>query len=116
MSIFRAKPVAGDPARSLLGQSVQDMRSSALLLPGGKIQLVVITPVRNEALYLDEHISSVMRQTIRPTESIIVDDGSTDTTGAIVDGGSPNIHGSNLVHRHDRGFRHAGHGSDWSIL
>jgi len=45
---------------------------------------VVISPVRNEAEYIGETISSLVHQTLRPLRWVIVDDGSTDTTADIV--------------------------------
>lgn len=44
----------------------------------------VITPARNEEKFIRETIESMTQQTIRPQEWIIVDDGSTDDTGKIV--------------------------------
>lgn len=38
---------------------------------------VIITPVRDEAGHLPKTIQRVLRQTIRPTEWVIVNDGST---------------------------------------
>lgn len=44
---------------------------------------VVISPARNEAEYLPETIRSMTAQTVPPAQWIIVDDGSTDGTGAV---------------------------------
>lgn len=44
-----------------------------------------IIPVYNRARLLDDAVSSVINQTYRPIEIIIVDDGSTDDTGQCVD-------------------------------
>jgi len=46
---------------------------------------VVISPVRNEGRYIDRTLESVTRQTLPPTEWIIVNDGSTDNTCEQVD-------------------------------
>jgi poly-beta-1,6-N-acetyl-D-glucosamine synthase len=46
---------------------------------------VIITPVRNEEKYVEETILSVIHQTILPVEFILVDDGSTDGSSAIID-------------------------------
>jgi poly-beta-1,6-N-acetyl-D-glucosamine synthase len=48
-------------------------------------KLLLVTPAFNEAEYLDAVITAVARQSRRPDEWVIVDDGSTDSTGAIVD-------------------------------
>ncbi|MGE5206070.1 MAG: glycosyltransferase family 2 protein [Chlamydiota bacterium] len=45
---------------------------------------VVITPARDEAAWMDCTIESMVAQTWRPAEWIIVDDGSGDGTGAII--------------------------------
>ncbi len=44
----------------------------------------VIIPVYNGALYIGEAIESVLQQTLKPTEIIVVDDASTDDTAAVV--------------------------------
>jgi glycosyltransferase involved in cell wall biosynthesis len=45
---------------------------------------VLITPARNEAQFIELTIRSVMAQTVRPAKWMIVSDGSTDGTDAIV--------------------------------
>ena len=42
---------------------------------------LIVSPVRDEEQYLERTIRSVVDQTIRPVEWIIVDDGSRDRTG-----------------------------------
>lgn len=77
----------------------------------GKIErYIIITPVRNEEKYLEETIISVSNQTIIPTEWIIVNDGSTDKTGDIIDKFSTQFPWIKAVHRENRGFRKAGGG------
>lgn len=44
-----------------------------------------IIPVYNRPHLLAEAVASVLAQTYRPIEIVIVDDGSTDTTGAVAD-------------------------------
>lgn len=71
---------------------------------------VVITPVRDEEQYLPYTIESMAQQTIRPQEWVIVDDGSKDRTGEIIQEASrqhPWIRG---FRRQDRGFRKWGAG------
>lgn len=71
---------------------------------------VIITPVRNEAAFLPSTIESVLLQTVRPMEWIIVDDGSTDETGKIIDESAQRYPWIRGVHRKDRGFREPGGG------
>lgn len=46
----------------------------------------VVIPAYNAALYLADALASVRAQTVPPRETIVVDDGSTDGTGAIAEG------------------------------
>jgi glycosyltransferase involved in cell wall biosynthesis len=71
---------------------------------------VVVTPVRDEEAYLPFTIESMVGQSVRPVEWVIVDDGSRDGTGKIIAEASrqhPWIRG---VRREDRGFRKWGAG------
>jgi len=91
---------------------------------------VIITPVRDESTTLRYTIESVARQSIRPTEWIIVNDGSTDDTGTIVDEAAVQYPWIHAVHRSNRGWRQPGGGvveafnagyaelrcSDWEFL
>ncbi|KGO19087.1 hypothetical protein Q757_10235, partial [Oenococcus alcoholitolerans] len=49
------------------------------------ILLSVIMPVYNVERYLRKSIESVLNQTYRQWELIAIDDGSTDSSGAILD-------------------------------
>jgi glycosyltransferase involved in cell wall biosynthesis len=71
---------------------------------------VVVTPVRDEAARLQRTIDSLVDQTVRPVEWLIVDDGSGDATPAIATRAArmhPWIH---LHCRRDRGERKLGGG------
>lgn len=46
---------------------------------------IIITPARNEAKFIEKTLQSVIGQTIKPKIWVIVNDGSTDTTGNIVE-------------------------------
>jgi biofilm PGA synthesis N-glycosyltransferase PgaC len=75
-----------------------------------KIEYIIITPVRDEARYIEKTIASVTCQTVLPSQWIIVDDGSTDGTSEILD-----IHASHacwitVIHKENRGYRAAGGG------
>lgn len=50
-----------------------------------KSAYVLVTPVRNEKLFVGRTIQSVLNQTILPREWIIVSDGSTDNTDSIIE-------------------------------
>lgn len=71
---------------------------------------VIISPVRDEERYLQETIRSVAGQTLLPAEWVIVNDGSRDGTGAIIDHSAAVYPWITPVHRGDRGFRKAGGG------
>jgi glycosyltransferase involved in cell wall biosynthesis len=47
---------------------------------------VLVTPSRNEEAYIGKTIESIIHQTVRPAKWVIVNDGSTDSTGAIAEG------------------------------
>ena len=49
-----------------------------------RLAYVLVSPVRNEAAFLQKTIESMIRQTAIPLKWIIVNDGSTDNTGEIV--------------------------------
>ena len=74
------------------------------------IKYVVVTPVRDEEKFLDAAIRSVAAQTVRPTEWVIVDDGSTDGTASILDRFAEEFPWIRAVHRANRGYRKAGGG------
>lgn len=46
---------------------------------------ILISPVRDEEQYIEQTISSVINQTIKPSRWIIVNDGSSDRTPEIID-------------------------------
>ena len=83
---------------------------------------VVITPVRDEEAYLRFTFESMIAQTVRPAEWIVVNDGSTDGTAAIIDAYAAQHSWIRPVHRGNRGFRRAGGGvveafnDGWSAL
>jgi glycosyltransferase involved in cell wall biosynthesis len=49
------------------------------------IRYVIVSPVRDEAKYLDETIRCVVNQTVRPTRYVLVNDGSSDSTLEIIE-------------------------------
>jgi poly-beta-1,6-N-acetyl-D-glucosamine synthase len=74
------------------------------------MRYVVITPVRDEEKYVAATIAAVRAQTVLPEEWVIVDDGSTDQTGKIIDEQAAATPWIRVVHRSNRGFRKSGAG------
>jgi glycosyltransferase involved in cell wall biosynthesis len=73
-------------------------------------RILVITPVRDERAHLGATIASMVSQTLRPAAWMIVDDGSCDGTGELIDEAAaahPWIRG---CRREDRGRREVGGG------
>lgn len=75
-----------------------------------QFKYVIITPVRDEEDYIEATIASVLRQTVAPTEWIVVDDGSQDNTGSIIEKHAASISWIRALHRSNRGFRKSGAG------
>lgn len=75
-----------------------------------KWEYVVISPVRDEANHIAHTIESILCQTIIPSQWIIVDDGSSDGTGRIIDEKTKGISWIRKIERADRGQRVAGTG------
>lgn len=71
---------------------------------------VIVTPVRDEERYIEATLQSVCGQTIQPAEWVIVDDGSSDRTGEIIDQYAARFPWIRAVHRLNRGFRKSGGG------
>ena len=53
-------------------------------IAGPEMRLALITPVRNEEAHLEQTLRSVGQQSVRPVKWVIVSDGSTDRTNAII--------------------------------
>jgi biofilm PGA synthesis N-glycosyltransferase PgaC len=71
------------------------------------LSYVLITPARNEAEYIAKTLESVVAQTVLPLRWVIVSDGSTDATDAIVESyqtGRPWLHLVKLPPRSERDF------------
>jgi glycosyltransferase involved in cell wall biosynthesis len=71
---------------------------------------VIVLTARDEAKYLQGTIDSIAAQTVLPTEMVIVNDGSSDNTGAIADDAAAKYPWIHVVHREDRGERKVGGG------
>ena len=71
---------------------------------------MVISPVRNEAQHLERTIQSVVQQTVRPFQWLLVNDGSTDETSAIIERYASQYPWIVPVHRNDRDRNASGTG------
>ncbi len=84
--------------------------SSSKTNSSGFMKYVVISPVKDEAEYLDDTINSMIQQTIRPSMWVIVNDGSKDGTEAIIKNYAQKYNWIKLVNRKDAGIRQRGKG------
>ncbi len=71
---------------------------------------VVVSPVRDEAVFLQQTIDSMVAQTVLPAKWIIIDDGSSDKTPEIASNAAAKYPWIELCHRVDRGVRKVGGG------
>lgn len=71
---------------------------------------MIVTPVRDEAAYIERTIDSVRSQSLPPTQWIVVDDGSTDGTSEILDRHALQTSWMRVMHRPNRGHRANGGG------
>lgn len=94
------------------------------------INYIIITAVKNEEDYLNLTIDSVIKQTIKPTQWIIVDDGSEDSTKIIIENYTYKYNWIRGVYLNDKGHRKPGirhikafyagynilNGKDWKFI
>lgn len=74
------------------------------------MNIIIITPVRNEGLNIQTTIECMLSQTLKPVEWIIVNDGSTDNTESIIKKYSNQFSFIKYINREDRGYRKPGQG------
>jgi poly-beta-1,6-N-acetyl-D-glucosamine synthase len=79
-------------------------------MTSNRTRYVVITPVRDEEEFVGATIECMARQSVPPVEWVIVNDGSTDRTGEIIDQYACQYPWIRACHRENRGFRKAGGG------
>jgi glycosyltransferase involved in cell wall biosynthesis len=72
--------------------------------------MLIISPVKDEAAYLSRTIESMVRQTVKPTVWLIVDDGSVDETGALADAAAERHPWIQVLHRQAGTQRRVGPG------
>ena len=71
---------------------------------------LLISPCRDEAQYLRRTLDSVAAQSVPPVLWVVVDDGSTDATAAILQEYAGRLPYLRIVRRTDRGSRQVGPG------
>ena len=71
---------------------------------------LLVTPCRDEAAFARRTLESVVNQTVRPTQWILVDDGSTDETPEILEEYAERFPWIRVIRREDRGERKVGPG------
>ncbi|NBC81808.1 MAG: glycosyltransferase [Bacteroidetes bacterium] len=71
---------------------------------------VIISPVRNEEDYLEKTLNSVINQSVRPSQWILVNDGSTDNTESIIRKYEKDHDWITLINLEDRGYYFPGTG------
>jgi biofilm PGA synthesis N-glycosyltransferase PgaC len=79
-------------------------------MKGDCINYFIISPVKDEANFIEETIKSVIRQSIKPLQWIIVDDGSKDGTIQVVESYCRNYGWIKLVELASVGKRQPGSG------
>jgi biofilm PGA synthesis N-glycosyltransferase PgaC len=73
-------------------------------------KLLIISPCRNEALFMRRTLESVLSQTVRPSCWVIVDDGSTDRTPKVLSEYATKHDWIKIITRANRGSRSVGPG------
>lgn len=67
----------------------------------------IIVPIYNVGRYLEQCLISILEQTYRNLEIILIDDGSTDTSGAICDSYQKNDDRIKVIHQKNGGLSRA---------
>lgn len=71
---------------------------------------LIVSPCRNEAEYMRQTLDTVTQQTVTPDKWVIIDDGSTDSTAAILKEYADQFPWIQIVTRDNRGHRSVGPG------
>ena len=79
-------------------------------------QISVIVPIYKVEPYLHRCVDSILLQTFRDFELILVDDGSPDNCGRICDQYAENDNRIHVIHQQNRGLSAARNaGIDWAF-
>lgn len=69
---------------------------------------VIISPIKDEAVYIEQTIQSVINQTVKPKLWLIVDDGSADRTPEIIESIAKQVPWISLMYSGNQGKRNTG--------
>jgi poly-beta-1,6-N-acetyl-D-glucosamine synthase len=94
----------------LFSESCVTAHFTQLLVEPMSRNYVVISPCRNEADFMRQTLDTVIAQTVRPLQWVIVDDGSSDETPRILANYASRNDWIKIVTRTDRGKRAVGPG------
>lgn len=94
----------GDPDGPVEPVDTRVLTPTAPLAPPQPPRLTVVVPAYNVAGFLDECVNSILVQTFRAIEIIIVDDGSTDDTGRVADAAAQRDPRIIVVHQDNAGL------------
>jgi len=75
-----------------------------------KPKYVIVSPVRNEEQFIEKTIKSVISQTVKPVEWIIVNDGSIDGTKQIIEKFVTKYNWIKIINKKDIGYDKLGSG------
>jgi len=73
-------------------------------------RIAIVSPIRDEEATLERTLGCMERQTLKPAQWIVVDDGSTDRTPEILRAAAERNPWIKVVQRADRGYRKVGGG------
>ena len=70
----------------------------------GEIKVSVIVPVYNVEKYLEECVDSLIGQTLKEIEILLIDDGSTDSSGKMCDEYAQKYENIRVIHKSNGGL------------
>jgi glycosyltransferase involved in cell wall biosynthesis len=88
----------------VIGLSFRGMQDGNQESAGGAGLVSVVIPCYNQARFLGEAIESVLSQSFRDFEIVVVDDGSTDETSEVASGYEAGHHQVRLIRQENRGL------------
>lgn len=90
---------------------IRDVCNMNETFPEKTFPVAVVIPCYNYGRFLGECLDSVLAQTVRPSEILVVDDGSTDNTAEVAEQYAPSVrymykHNGGLASTRNFGIRH----------